>query len=426
MASQRTPLSSTVVRVIGILILILGIVFVLTQFGIPSSASETTISPAHSETPSDLAISADPMQTTGGNSVVQRTPPPPWTVVPRATATFVPDRGVRALTPQALPIQNQLKALNGPFSFFLTSADAKTIAGVSHVGGKDSVATIDRASGQIRFLTEELPQSPQVSGKYVVWEDPGHALAIYDMAQGKLNRLKWTFEFIEHVRVSGNTVVFARTGQNPRYALWGYDLTTQKDFPIVTQPDQYDEMPEISGDWVVYIARAFQAQSRIELRAVNLRTHEQLVLGDGPQPNQNGVIPQLHAIDAPWVVWGTGDFNKASEIHLYNLDTRQSSTVQLPSHSSNQRPIPARNFGISKGVAIFSCGVDCYMGYHTQRKVFFTVPIQQPKTEDDSLINWVISGDQIIWSWHANANGQDVNSIYTSQIIVSPGGTPYP
>ena len=355
----------------------------------------------------------------------QFTPPPAWTLAPRPTPTSLADQGVRALPPQEFQFSTQPRASNAPFSFLTSAADAKTVVGTIGALGNNGIVALDLASGVVSILDENPMSVPRVSGKYVVWKNasPPNELSVYDLAQRQLQKLSWNFEFVTDPRIAGNTLLFTGITDKPtdkNAIFWIYNLATQQSYSLGIG----GAYPEISGDWVVFRA----GSNPVELKAINIRTKEQISLGAAPPPDQYGTMhSKLYDIDAPWIAWGAGALDPQPILHLYNVVTRQSTSVPLPPRDPKiRKDIYADNFKVAQGIVIFSCRVNCYMAYNIQRKTFFTVPVQQPKTEDDGLLGWVIAGDKIIWQWRANVSGKDENRVYSSQIVPPPNNPPYP
>ena len=423
MNDKKTSMLISLGRALVLLIFMLAMIFAFNQLGIPSKASESVISPGPTSVDHAPVIYVSATETAIAERIARFTPPPLPTLRLLPTATLLPDRGVRSSLPQALRVSGDVRVPNDQFYFVPASADINTIVGTTGVPGRTAIVAVDISSGITRFLGEKPGSVVQVSGKYVVWrnESPANEFSIYDLDQGQIKNLTLSFDIVRDPRISGSTLLLTgivQQNSGPTSAFWIYDLATQKDFSLgVTGQD-----PEISGDWIVY--RGHKTTSQVELKAMNIRTKEEIVLGSAPPPGQYGDMRyRLYDISLPWVAWGAGALDPEPLLHLYNLETHQTRTVSIPGcvHPLSQRKGGAMEVQISKDIVIFQCIT--YMGYHIRRNVFFTIPVQQPKTEDDGLVKWVLASDQVVWLWHANVNGGEENRVYTSRISET---SPYP
>jgi hypothetical protein len=344
-----------------------------------------------------------------------RTVPPPGT--PNPTPTPLPDRGVRAEVAQEVVAQASTSSpLGTRFRFFGPATDGKTVVGTISQDNKDRVAAIDLTSGKSQILSDAQNQinEPRVSGRYVVWTTL-HELYFYDLENGQSGQLDSGLA-TQHARISGNVVVWEH-GHNTGLEIRGHDFLTNKDFLIGTQP--HAAAPEISGDWVVYESGVEQP-SYAGLRVVNIKTQEDIHLGEvflGTQ--ESPYVPPLYAIDVPWVAWSRGGQSPSPALYLYNLNTRTTYTVTIPSWGESlSKPSPITinpmYLTMSNRVVIFS-GYYQDIGYDIERQVFFSLPTNAPYGFDK--LGWSIAGDQLVWVLSSGPYGQEESHIYTTQII---------
>jgi hypothetical protein len=347
-----------------------------------------------------------------------RTVPPPGT--PNPTPTPLPDRGVRAEVAQPFALQADSVpafAAASRLRFYAPATDGKTLVGFARKDEQDnlSVVAVDLASGKMRQLAEmqEQPYEPRVSGRYVVWTTL-HELYFYDLETGQSGQLDSGLA-TRHARISGNVVTWGRNA----YAILGYNFDNGKSFTVPMQSNVFGAQIEFSGQWVVYQALV-SGPSYAELRAVNIRTQEDIYLGEifiGTQDSP--YVPPLYAIDAPWVAWSRGGQSPSPALYLYNLDTRTAYTVTIPSWGeslSEPSPITINPMYLtmSNRVVIFS-GYYQDMGYDIERQVFFSLPTNAPYGFDK--LGWSIAGDQLVWVLSSGPYGQEESQLYTAKII---------
>jgi hypothetical protein len=355
-------------------------------------------------------------------------PPPPRTV---ALPSPLPTIGTGALSVafvRELSITNKALLSSPLLSAPPPHTDGKTLVGMmAPAPGRGSVVAIDLTTGQARLLADTTPatEGPQVSDRYVVWSD-GNQLQVYDLQLGQKRAVGVSaFE----IQLAATRVVY-RVIENGEWHIKGYDLVGQKTFSVADDPGGKG-IPVASKNWVVFqrvpkastVSGAYYYSTT--LTAVNLDTREQIQIGETRASNRVAMPDGLLAIDVPWVAWATGQLGE-STLHLYNLQTRTSSTISLPMCKS-QSAAPSgylSKLKLSNGVVLFKCGdyPGQYLGYSIQRQVAFSIPIPQIKTDVDALAGWAIVGDRLIWVWNAYAGAKSDSHIYTAQIL----GIPFP
>jgi hypothetical protein len=357
--------------------------------------------------------------------------PPP----PRAVALPSPRAPIRTGSPnvgsaQELVVANKAALPSSLFESSFLHMDGKTLVGVLLVApGKESVVAIDLATGQGRVLADaaRLTGGPQVSDRYAVWSD-NRKLQVYDLQQGQKRDVGLdAFE----VQIAGSRIIY-RVIENGEWHIKGYNLGGQQVFSVADDAGNKG-IPMVSKNWAVFtlppkpstVSGAYYYSTT--LTVLNLDTREQIQLGQIQSSSRQYVPDGLFAIDAPWIAWATGQLGEAT-MHLYNLETRTASTVSQPMCQAKST-VPSgylSKFRISSGIVLFKCGdyPGLYLGYDIQQKAFFSIPIQQLKTEADDLAGWMIVGGRIVWVWNGYANGKKESHIYTAQVL--PQVLPYP
>jgi hypothetical protein len=271
--------------------------------------------------------------------------------------------------------------------FIRPATDGKTLVGMflapaPTLGGY--VAAIDLATGAEQKIADVSDITyPQVSEEYIVWTD-NYALNFYDRASGKSGTVNVKGK-ARNPSLSGITVVWENLPDpSSSVEIWGYDLQSGRDFPVVT--DTVAVNPVISGRWVVYMGNG--------LNAINLDTREKIALGSLDPPNR--YLYSLYALDAPWAVWVFGAGDDKPTLHLYNLETRKGITVVLPC-SGNSQMYHAEQPVISTPIVIFmGCGQD--LGYDFETGSYFSVPIERLQTQAGGFLGWTFAKGQLVWA----------------------------
>ena len=171
---------------------------------------------------------------------------------------------------------------------------------------------------------------PSSDDHTVVWMQSGISIVwAYDMTTGSVKKL--ADNYMPEPKVSGDVVVFAV--QKPGYVttdIWGYKLSDGTQFPIHVDPgtgaswQQHD--PDISGDIVVW-ADERPTEGTIggqgEIYGYNLATQTEF-----PVVAHDGVRQTFPAVSGRYVVWYEWN-NYASyfQIRGKNLDTNEFFTV---------------------------------------------------------------------------------------------------
>ena len=392
----------------------------LTPGATPSIAATLTYSDYQTLTAGDIWAIPTPVHTPVIPTEWPFLPKPTYpTSTPRPTPTLLPDMGVRIGAVNELTVQKvgdaSLQFEDFPRIVYLDT-DGKTLVGIITLEGKltNQLIAIDLFSGNAHIVEEEgFPYEPQVYGNHVVWTtlDRVH---LYNLSNRQLEQLD--SGIARYAQISEQVVVWEQGAVD----IWGYDLSTGQKFSVATNPEVIEERPEFSADWVVYRVRGLH--SCAELRATNIRTHEDIRLGEvlPESPDAPDVFNQ-YVVDAPWVVW-----TSEAELHLYNLDTRTPYTITVepcivPTTEPGREPrhLRLRDLAMSKNTVIFVCNQR--IGYDIERKVFFSLNVRESEITKGNFTEWAISDDLLVWVLTEDAFGtQERSHIYTAQIECSP------
>jgi beta propeller repeat protein len=208
--------------------------------------------------------------------------------------------------------------------------------------------------------------------------------------------------------ISGDMVVWQdwRNQATSGLDIYGYDLTTGKEFPVVVKPGP-DSAPRISGQWVVYLEPTTQGKDLADLHAHSLKTGEDFPIGIIPAPN-NASNGTYHAIDGDKVAWMKvtdatwGQYS--SELHLYDLTSRtdRKLTDPLPERLALDVSLSAQS-----EIVVFNSpgGRWTVLDWHPSTPVVIPVTVPQ-KSVSYSLL---VSGDYLVWRIGLNREGTDVN-----------------
>jgi hypothetical protein len=344
--------------------------------------------------------------------------PTPLPVTPWPTATPLPDRGVRMSMPVEVhpALEQQWKHLAS-----LALDNRTLITSIDDGTGKRLPVTVDLDTQQVQVLDQNLNQAQiqnlHIFGRYAMWtasQDRQSSLFVRDLQADQTSRVT---EGAYNVAFSGNIAVWEQIGNG--WDIWGYDMTQDKTFPIVTRKDSQTS-PLVSGRWVVYRDAADKDDIGIGLYTINLDTGEDIRLGS-VYASSSQYVPPLYAIDAPWVAWSTGQGSKTSDLHFYNLDTQTSLTVTVPSCELAVPDTPLQlgrpEHLVLSGSMLFFRGCWQDLGYDIDRKVFFSLPTNTSEMQGGSWAGWAISGDQLVWTRISGPYGQEESHIYTAKII---------
>lgn len=256
--------------------------------------------------------------------------------------------------------------------------------------------------------------SPQVSENYIVWIEKSQ-LHYYDRATGKEGLISLGVA-ANNPSISGSIVVWEHLQNNAQagFQIWGYDLSTGKDFPVVTETHKAE--PKISGRWIVYRNLSDQDDVTVGLHATNLDTNEVFLLGRVQRSSYGAKAPPLYAIDVPWVVWSEGKSGDKAALHLFNLDTRNSDVVSIPSCALGDTLLGHPENPIISGSMVVFTGCFQPLGYDIRSGSFFSVPIARAEKQPASFIGWAFANNRLVWSQLVGERGKRQTKLYTALI----------
>lgn len=378
----------------------------------PEARSVQTLSPGIPPAVDNIwAVPPQPVTPMPLEADAPRSAPPQVTPLP--TPTLFPDNGVR------MSALIETRPITGKWTRWFTHGfNGHDLVGVAHNDSDSAVILVDMEIGQTKVITTSQAwiSVARISGNNVVWlvsKDRNYLLYRYDLQASQTSFLtEGVYRDLDLSNTIAVMCVLAPTGDN--WDIWGYDLLQQKMFPVVTKPGtQFG--PKISGRWVVYQDATDKDEVGIGLYAINLDTGKDIRLGSVYAASDQ-YVPLLYTIDAPWVVWSTGQWSKQPELHFYNLDAGSAYTITVASCSFHEQPGRPQNLLLSGSILIFS---GCYqdLGYDIERKAFFSLPTYTSDMQGSSWVGWAMSGDRLVWTRISGPSGQEESRIYTAQIV---------
>jgi hypothetical protein len=304
--------------------------------------------------------------------------------------------------------------------FIRPATDGITLVGevITSVGNPFAghIVSIDLASGTVQKVVDVSDIAfPQVSSQYIVWIEQAK-LHFYHRISGK----QGTIEIGEAARnpsLSGSIVVWEYTEHlqtSGERGIWSYDLDSGVDLPVVLGAMSE---PLISGHWVIYMNRDDYDEITVGLYGINLETGENFYIGRLQKPTQF-YLPSMFALDAPWVVWSEGYASEKPELHLFNLDTRQTMTVPISECSLNS-PSARPDRPVISGSTVLFRGCSQTLGYDIDSGALFSVPISQVPSQPASFVGWDFAGGQLTWVSVLDPRGEGKTEVWT--VAMPPG-----
>jgi hypothetical protein len=338
------------------------------------------------------------------------------------TPTLLPDPGIRLGIIERLSDKSAdlSFAPSGSPRFIYPATDSHALVGVVVTGIEPFgyVAAVDLATGKSQRIADVWsPGDPQVSSQYVVWTDKGR-LYVYDQVSAKIEQLM-IGDAARDLSLSDSIVVWENISQGQTLGIWGYDLATGKDFPVVKATEKAKAYkPLISGQWVLYQSASYKdGETRIGLNVANLDTDEGLELGQLPYLRY--YVPPLYAIDAPWVAWSAYEWGVNPGLHLYNLDTHLSYAVAVPGCGLDELHQGNIYHVVISGTIVLFRG--CYqsdgMGYDIEGGKFFSAPITQAEAQEAAFVDWAFAKGQLVWSLTVGPRWEEQTRVYAAPII---------
>jgi len=304
--------------------------------------------------------------------------------------------------------------------FIKPATDGETLVGVAieDSGAKTwgTIFTIHLASGQTQKIAGVTDVAePQVSSRAIVWTDENQ-VHIYDRTSGQIETLQ-IGALARSPSMSGSVIVWeymeslATTGKR---GIWGYDLDTRQDFPVVLGAVQ---RPLVSDRWVVYRNWDKSDESTVPIDATNLDTGETIEVGRQIWSSKEYVETDSYAIDGKWVAWTSNEWAYTQGLHLFDLETRQSYTATIESCGlSELYPGRLQNLALSAGRVYFR-GCFQALGYDLQQRQFFSLPVEQAVSQYSGFVDWAFGSDKVVLVALTGTDSANQTRIFAATIV---------
>jgi len=343
------------------------------------------------------------------------------TLKPMAKATATPDGQISPLPtplPTVPPVQigpPQLLRASGQVG--LSSIGGDKFIGI--IGNRDVAYTalLDPTTGAERKLVDGILMNPRISDHWLVYEDhisKGSTLSysrikVIDLATDTNATLGGEDANQQLPDVSSNMVVWIdwRNRKSSDVDIYGYDLTTGKEFPVVTRPGP-NSNPKISGQWVVYVEPVNQSPAIVDLRAHSLETGDDFSIGFIPA-TLDSWSGTRYRIDGDKVAWTKNEASGQYALHLYDLTLRTDRTLTEPSIW----PLAGISLSAKNGVALYNdAGRRILLDWlqPTPTPISVTLPAKTPWGYELYL-----SADHLIW-WVALNRDLIENQVFVARI----------
>ncbi len=186
--------------------------------------------------------------------------------------------------------------------------------------------------------------------------------------------------------ISDNTIVWTdfRNGQNTD--VWGYNLKTKQEFPIIQGPG-HDQAAGLQGNHLLYNEYLSDTNTS-NIWLLNLKNNKEQLIATGP-----GYLTATD-IDKPWVVYTDG--SGFGQLFAYNIDTHK--RIAITDQAARPR------VSDSKVVWYFNKGGGFYgvRGYNLKSKSFFEL------TNEDSGSSQTPDIDENTVVWAEDSGGHSV------------------
>jgi beta propeller repeat protein len=222
--------------------------------------------------------------------------------------------------PVLLQASGQLGTLNQTADKFVSTAN------------EAGTVLFDPTNGVTRTIGAAGLVNAHVSDHWLVYEDHSpldspvyySRIKIVDLNTGKEILLGDQNANQQDPQVSGNFVVWDEPRNGQLSSIYAYDLSAGKEFPVIVKPGVRG-YPRISGQWIIYIQWPGENptgwESPVELRIHSLATGEDSLVGLMPMTKDASALSR-YAIDGDKFAWVKHVADGQDELHLYDLTTR--------------------------------------------------------------------------------------------------------
>jgi TolB protein len=203
-------------------------------------------------------------------------------------------------------------------------------------GGPEEVAGINYATQEPLPLPKEQVACPQIGDTGLVWTGPidiaslTNPVVYFDLKAQESHTLVQG-RGAACPSISGTVVVWEES-RNENTDIYGYDLTSNVEFPVVVAPGG-QEQPQISGNIVVWAdSRNGRAPNDHDIYAYDLKGKREFVIsargGDERDPKISGDI----------VVW-TDSVGSNVDVYAYKVSSHTLITIAANEHANGQPDI---------------------------------------------------------------------------------------
>ena len=291
----------------------------------------------------------------------------------------------------------------------LLNGDQGKIAMISWEGDKTFITVLNLTTGKASKIADGALFNARLAGHWLIGEDhPPVAstgyysrIKVIDVDTGEEILLGDISTNQQSPGISENMVVWQdwRNQEKSGLDIYGYDLATGKEFPVVVKPGP-NSAPRISGQWVVYVEPTTQGKDLADLRAHSLKTGEDFLIGIIPAPNKasNGTY---HAIDGDKVAWmkvtNATWPQFTSEPHLYDLTTR--TDRQLAGPIQNGAPTDV-SLSATSGVVVYNSPTQGWVVVDWLPSTPVSIPVIAPQKSIGEYL--ITTGDYLVWEIYLN------------------------
>ncbi len=358
-------------------------------------------------------------------------PPPRGTPIvepPRQpTPTPFLDRGVRVGSAREVILSGGDVTIEQLSNLDLES---NILVGSARVPGGVTIVVIDLETGRVQRLTrvaERGVEGLRISGRYVAWIEAAPELGrdmrqlhVFDRSQGREFTAGYGLRF--HPDLKDDILVWQENREGS-WGIYGYDLGAAREFTVAEGPGVRSFPRVCNREWAIYLQHE-QGWPRVaDLRAHNLTTGEDILIGQAPFP-RDAAAGHQHACDGYRVAWvsvrteqytgqevdpTTGKAETVTntrpvyEQHLYDLTTREDRILDIPVHG-----LP---FLQLDGDILIST-----IGYDLKRNVPFDLLSRLPL---DQRVGgqMALSNERLAWTAHPPGGPQ---RLYAAVIVRDP------
>ena len=360
------------------------------------------------------------------------TPPPDWTppVIPfekrtpqplvsevsashPTTPTFLPEQGIQLSSATQLSFSQW--GLDVPYNFVLNDNFLAFLAYKSEKNLTLGLLNFDTSAMiAITSATQTSVEILYFSDTYLMWSekqtDQQSKFYLYHLNIKDITVLP--DDITKPIGVHNAIVLWhrhERTNAGDQIDIWGYDLETQEQIPIVQRPANQVGVG-VTQDGVVYFDALNSNTQGIALNVFNINTQENINIGYLDDPL---AYPPRYAIADAWIAWA-----KNSELHFYSVETQQVHTVTVKACPSPLKPWHELGYlDLSDNLIVLSC--EQKMGYDITKDIFFSLPVHAI-SEPLLLTSWDLSNERLVWVMDKGTGNPTERQVYTARIEYEP------